>query len=412
MRLLIVLILGVLLSLTPCIYPMIPITVGILQANQTASSVRNFLVALAYTLGISTTFAIFGFLAALGSCIFGELQGSPWVVIPLVLLLGYLGFAMLGFYEPYIPRFMQPKASTVKGGSFLSAFIFGIISGTVASPCTSPGLTLILTWIGSLSKSGSFTAYAEGFILLFAFGIGSSLPLLIIGTFSGSINLLPQAGMWMVEVKKLLGLMLIATCFYYLSYLEKYIPWYILIWVIVLCLVAFGIYYFLSITPHDSRGIKRFRNIMGTLLIVTACGMAIQGYKAVYDHFHPTAQPSPWLHDYTQAKQQAQQEHKRLFIDIGASYCGACKVLDKTIFKDEKIIAALSAYVPVKIEQDTHEKAYEEVKALFGPYIQKTGFPTFLIVNPATNEILKHWGADINELTIQAIVDQLILYSR
>jgi thiol:disulfide interchange protein len=395
--------LGILLSLTPCIYPMIPITVGVLQASGSSSAFKNFLLALSYTVGISTTFALLGFIAAIGSCVFGELQGSPFIVIPLALLLLYFGLAMLDIIHLYIPKFLMPKASKVKGGSFLSAYIFGAVSGTVASPCLSPGLILILNYVTTMS-SGSFMGYLEGFLLLFIFGVGSSLPLLIIGTFSGSLKLLPKAGMWMVEIKKLVGIMLIAMAFYHLSHLERLLPWYVLVWVVVLSFFILGIYYFASIDTHEKKWMRRYKNCMGTALIVIACIFAVQGERAIYDHMHP-AQQSPWLHDYEEARAKALAEHKPLFIDIGATYCSACKVLDKQIFAQEAIQAALKSYVALKIDSDVHTAAYEKVKSLYGIYI--SGFPTYLIVNPATGAVLKKWSVEIDQLSIDGLIQEL-----
>ncbi len=397
------LVLGVLLSLTPCIYPMIPITVGILQASGTPSAFKNFLLALSYTLGISTTFALLGFVAALGSCVFGEMQGSPWVVIPLATLLIYFGLSMFDWVQLYIPRFLQPKTGKVKGGSPLSAFIFGAISGTIASPCLSPGLVLILNYVTN-SGAQHFTGYIEGFLLLFIFGIGSSLPLLIIGTFSSSLHILPKAGMWMVEIKKIVGLMLICMAFYHLSHLERLLPWYLFVWVIVLSFFALGIYYFVSIGTHDRTAMKRYKNLMGTALIVLACIMMVQGQKAVYDHLYPYETASVWLHDYDKARETAQKEHKLLFVDIGATYCAACKSLDQQIFTQEKMLKELSKFVQLKIESDVHTDAYEKIKAVANKLIE--GFPTYLIVDPVTQQVLKKWSVEIDELSIDGIVDE------
>lgn len=406
-RLIVALILGILLSLTPCIYPMIPITIGVLQANKSTTGSSNFLMAGAYTLGISLTFAILGLIASVGSSVFGSMQGSPWVILPLVLLLGYLGLAMFGFYEMYIPKFFQPKSTTVSGGSYLSAFTFGAISGTVASPCMSPGLALILDWVTNLSQSGSIMAYLESFGLLFTFGIGSSLPLLIIGTFSTSANLLPKAGLWMVEVKKILGLMLIGMCFYHLSHLEKYLPWYILIWFIIATLIFFGIYYFYSIQPYDSKPIRWFKNLMGVILIVSACVLSLNGFKAVYNHLYPQETDSLWSHDYNASAAKAKSENKNLFIDIGASHCGICKAIDKTVLKNEQVLSALKNYVMVKVDADSDEISYNELLKHFGDYIKKTAFPTFLIVDAKDNKVIKHFGSEFKDLEINGIVELL-----
>ena len=122
------------MSLTPCIYPMIPITVGILQAQGSKSFGSNLLLASAYTLGIATTFAALGVTAAYTGAMFGaSIMSNPFFILMIVAVLTYLGFSMLGFYDMYTPKFMR-NAGAGKGGSLTSAFLFGAASGTVASP--------------------------------------------------------------------------------------------------------------------------------------------------------------------------------------------------------------------------------------------------------------------------------------
>jgi len=394
------LLLGILLSLTPCIYPMIPITIGVLQSRGSKSGFRNFLLALSYTLGISLTFALLGFIAALGSCVFGELQGSPYIIMPLAALLFYFGLTMFDIVQMPIPKWLQPKDSHVKGGSFGSAFVFGAISGTVASPCLSPGLVLILNYVTNIATV-SIGAYLEGFFLLFVFGIGSSLPLLIIGTFSGSLTMLPKAGAWMIEIKKIVGIMLISMALYHLSHLERLLPWYIFVWVVVLAFVAMGIYYFMSIKRYDSTSLKRYKNVMGTLLIVIACIIGVQGEKALIEHLFPEEKQQIWSHDYQIAKEKALKEHKLLFIDIGATYCAACKALDDQIFKQESIQDALALFSLLKVEADLHTEVYEEIKKVYGDQIM--GYPTYLVVNPQTSQVIKKWSIDIDQMSLEGI---------
>src|SRR5579872_5316108 len=195
LRLLLVMLLGLLMSLTPCIYPMIPITAGILQSRGSTSVARNFGVALAYTMGIATTFACLGLLAAFTGQIFGCFLNSPIVILLIVAVLIYLAFSMFGFYDMYVPKALRGGNQSVQGGSIASAFAFGAVSGSVASPCLSPGLMLLLSIVTTLGSKWL------GFLLLFSFGIGLSLPLLLVGTFSTSLNMLPRAGMWMLENK-------------------------------------------------------------------------------------------------------------------------------------------------------------------------------------------------------------------
>lgn len=403
LRLAAALLLGIMLSLTPCIYPMIPITVGLLQASGSVSTMKNFLLALSYTLGISTTFALFGLLAALGSCVFGELQGSAFIIIPIALLLMYFGLSMFDIIQLYIPRWLQPSATSVKGGSFLSAYLFGALSGTIASPCLSPGLILILNYVTKITGN-QLMHYIESFGLLFVFGVGSSLPLLIIGTFSGSLHFLPKAGAWMNEVKKLVGIMLFSMAFYHLSHLESILPWYILAWIVAAFFILLGCYYFITIKSHDTKWMRRYKNFMALTLIIISCIIAMEGVKAVYDHWYPTAEHSAWMHDYDAARARAQAENKPLFIDIGATYCTVCSHFDKTIFSNDSIQKALQAYVQLKLDADVHTAEYEKVLQKYREHIK--GFPTYVVID-TKGTVIKTWSIDIDELSIDALSAEL-----
>ena len=412
LRFLIVFLIGILLSLTPCIYPMIPITVGVLQANQTKSAIRGFLLALAYTFGISTTFAIFGLIATLTSCVFGEFQGSIWLVLPIALLLFYFGFSMLGAYELYIPRFLRPKAHNVKGGSLFSAYTFGIISGSVASPCLSSGLIFVLNYVTTLTAVGTIWGYIEGLLLLFAFGVGSSLPLLIIGTFSTSLNLLPKAGMWMVEVNKIIGLLLIGMGFYHLSNLERFIPWQILVFIISLSLFAAGIYYLISTHKNDSAAMKIYKVLLSTAFLVAGSITTVQGLKYLFTADNGISHSNFWLTDYVEAFEKAKNQNKPLFIDIGATYCGACKELDKQIFTQPEIRQILiEEYIPLQIEADLNIEGYAKAKQDFSKYIK--GYPTYLVVRIDDKNkinVIANWSVDLGDFSTEEIINILNKY--
>jgi len=399
-RALVALLLGLLLSLTPCIYPMIPITIGILQAQGTASPSRNFLLALSYTLGISLTFAVLGFIAAMGSCVFGELQGNPLLLIPLSLMLFYFGLTMFDVVQLPIPRWLIPKGSKQSGGSLQAAFLFGALSGTIASPCLSPGLILLLNYVATITQ-GSIAGYAEGFMLLFIFGVGSSIPLLIIGTFSGSLALLPKAGAWMNEVKKIVGILLISMGLYHLSHVESLFPWYLFVWVVVLTFMGLSIYFLVSVKQSDSRTIWYYKNGLAVLLMLVAAAVAVQGIKAGIQQKYPEVPSTKWYSNYQEALEEARSRNTLLFIDIGASYCSACKALDTRIFNAPQMQGALGLFSLLKIEADTNIAVYEEVKALFGTYI--LGYPTYLIIDPTTQKVVKKWSVELDDMTLQAI---------
>jgi thiol:disulfide interchange protein DsbD len=228
---------GILISFTPCVYPMIPITIGIMQ-TQTAHSVwRGFVTGLFYVLGLATVYATLGFISASTSVVFGQWTSSPYFIIFTVFLFLYLAFSLFGFYEITVPRFFTERVAPVQvaqpgqsqpGQSqpgprqskeqqvkpvpaarpFLKSFLMGLFAGTIASPCITPALAMLLTLVAQ--RGNPFL----GFLALFVFAFGMGFLLIFVGMFSVSINVLPRAGEWMNEVKKLFGFMMLAICVY------------------------------------------------------------------------------------------------------------------------------------------------------------------------------------------------------
>ena len=203
--------LGILASFTPCVYPMIPITIGILQAQAAPSLFRNFLLSLFYVMGIASVYALLGYVAATTTLMFGQWLANPWLIALIVLLFVYLAFSMFGFYEIYMPSFLTKRKGVKVKGSLLYSFLFGAISGIVASPCLTPALAILLSFI---AKVGSPIL---GFLTLWFFAFGMGLLLIFVGTFSTTLAVLPRAGAWMVEIKKFFGFVLLVICVYFLQ---------------------------------------------------------------------------------------------------------------------------------------------------------------------------------------------------
>lgn len=393
-QLLLAMALGLLLSLTPCIYPMIPITVGILQAQQGSSVWQNAARAGAYSCGVATTFALLGLLSAFTGTLFGSLMASPWVIIPMVLLLGYLTGAMLGLYEMYIPRMLQNQNAN-KGSSLLAAFSFGAASGTVASPCLSPGLVLLLSIV---STSGNLFS---GFALLFAFGVGLSIPLMIIGTFSGSLHVLPRAGMWMVYVKQLFGLLMIGIILYLLKSLVAIERLYLIgtityaIVGIALLVKQYATYKKVSFNGETLIGIISI--IIGLVLFWLPQREALQD----------TGIRIAWCNNYTEAHAQALAENKKILVDVNTPLCTICTAIEGKFFCEENVCNALGNCVPVKINgADTSIEAHEELKKKY----KIIGAPTLLLIDPATGKELARWGSELYDATLEEFVDQLSQY--
>jgi len=391
LRILLVILLGILMSLTPCIYPMIPITVGILQSQAGTSVTRNFMRAMAYTMGIATTFALLGLLAAFTGQVFGSIMGNPIFICTIVLMLLYLAGSMLGLYEMYIPSFMQPKNNGMQGNSLLAAFLFGAASGTMASPCLSPGLVLLLTLVTTLANK------FMGFLLLFSFGIGLSIPLLLIGTFSSSLNVLPRSGMWMVEIKRAFGLIMIMMCFYFLN---NILPWHILLWIISAFSLIAGVFYLSTISQTHSSSGKYVKNILSVSLISASVFIASQAFKATIEQQRADAS-CWWQTDYQNALEQAKESKKLVFLDVTAPYCSICKAIESKLFSSDLVRAKISSFaIPVKIDiaKSTDDATYLREK------FEIIGVPVFMILSPENEEVIARWGGELYDLSVEEFV--------
>lgn len=208
---LIVFIAGFLTSLTPCIFPMIPITLAVLGKRSIGTSkLRGFLISLFYVLGIALTYSLLGLLAASTGYLFGSFLGSPIVAGVIALVFVLMALSMFGLYDIQPPSFVANmlKQKTQKG--FAGAFIAGILAGVVASPCVGPVLISILTFVAQTKN------HVLGFFLLFTFALGFGVLFMVLGTFSQLAHKLPKAGAWMNRVKFLFGLVMLGLALYYI----------------------------------------------------------------------------------------------------------------------------------------------------------------------------------------------------
>jgi thiol:disulfide interchange protein DsbD len=206
---------GVLTSLAPCIYPMIPITAAIVGGSAVGEAPRarsqTLLLTLAYVLGLSLAYASVGLFAGLTGTLFGSVSTNPWVYFAMANLLIIAALAMLEVIPVRVPAWLLTRAATAgKGGSLYGVFVMGAASGLVAAPCSAPVMAAVLTWV-TATKSGVL-----GFIYLFVFSLGMCTLLVVVGLFSGTVARLPRAGAWMVWIKRIFALIMLAVAEYYL----------------------------------------------------------------------------------------------------------------------------------------------------------------------------------------------------
>jgi len=208
---------GVLTSLTPCIYPMIPITAGLLAgaARDNTSRRRTVGLTLTYVSGLALCYAILGLIAGMTGQLFGTIGSNPWARFAIGNLLLVFGLSLLDVIPMNAPQKLVAWAGSLGGGSYPAVLLMGATSGIVAAPCGAPAFAAVLTWVAG-TKSG-----ALGFLYLFAFSLGMTAILVVVGLFSGSIAALPRAGRWMVWMKKAGGVVLIAMAEYYFVQMGK-----------------------------------------------------------------------------------------------------------------------------------------------------------------------------------------------
>jgi len=203
---------GMLTSMTPCIYPMIPITAGVICGSAGTSPARSRVVGLTltYATGLALLYATLGLLAGLSGTLFGTVSASPWARFTIANLLLIFGLAMLGVLPVAAPTRLVQWAGRLEGGSYPAVFLLGASSGLVAAPCGAPAFAAVLTWV---STTGSGVL---GFVYLFVFSLGMTALLIVVGLFSGLATRLPRAGRWMEIIKKLAGILMLGMAEYYL----------------------------------------------------------------------------------------------------------------------------------------------------------------------------------------------------
>lgn len=370
---------GILTSFTPCIFPMIPITLAVLGNHaEQRSRVQNFITSLFYVLGISSTYSILGVLAATSGSMFGASLGNPYVLAVICGLFLLMALGMYGLYELQVPAFIRnrlgnAKTSTNFGGAFLS----GLLAGVVASPCVGPVLVAILTYVASTQD------LLKGFLLLFFYAWGLGLIFIVLGLFSELTKKLPRSGPWMNFSKFILGSLMLSAFFYYL---ELLLPSRLFDAALGAGLITLASIYGAFIPTLGVSVLRRLqKGLMQALLMVGFASLAI----AVFD-LRPLIRNSTiqkdslnqiqklqWQVYSEEALLQAAQENKPVIVDFWADWCVACHELEQNTFTDMRIRALANNFVLLKFDATKDSDLLKQLKKNYS--IQ--GLPTLIFFN-------------------------------
>jgi thiol:disulfide interchange protein DsbD len=375
---------GFLASLTPCVYPVIPIIMGYVGARSGGRKLKGFLLSVFFVLGLSLVYSLLGVAAAKTGSLIGISFQNPLVVIVIAAIFIIMGLSLAGLFSIPVPAWISSKVSRSHKNDILGSLLVGGVSAIIAAPCVGPVLIALLSWI---SQSGNIFL---GFWLTFVFSLGMSVIFLVAGTFSGAITALPRGGQWMSAVKYFFAALLIAGGIYFLSTILS--SWLTLItWGIFLITLAVGLGLF---RPQSETGMAHV--LAKTVVVLIFLSGAILFYQGLAGRFFPVGAPTatvvkeslPWLSDLTQAKVKARVENKRLLIDAWAEWCAACRELDEKTFSRTDVRESLRDYILVKLDLTRKNESSEQLQK----ELAIIGMPTIIFLNATGKEMGRFSG--------------------
>lgn len=382
---------GFLTSLTPCVYPLIPITVGVFGARQADSRARALVLTTAYVVGMGVVFSALGVFAALSGKAFGSALGNTWVVLGLAVFMVVLATSMFGAFELAVPASLATKLGTVGGGGLVGAFLMGSVAGFLAAPCTGPVLTGVLTWVSQTRDP------VLGGLLLFVYAMGIGVPFFLIGVFTVRM---PKSGVWMEWVKSVFGVALLALAVAYLR--DGFSGFGTLVTEAAATLgrvgavalagalgfigVALGA---IHLSFKEGRQWLPKGAGVAALLVAFLVRMA-----APVEGAGPGGSPGghgdfAWALTFKadQAKSaepfeavlaQAKHSCKPVMIDFFADWCAACKELDQHTYVAKDVVSEAGRFVSVKVDGTEDHAVLDGLYERFG--VQ--GLPTVAFVAP------------------------------
>lgn len=370
---------GLLLSLTPCVLPMIPILSSIVVGANPRSKWHSFSLSLSYVLGMAVAYSLAGIAAAFSGQLLSSTLQTPAVIIVTAVIFLLLALSMFGFYELKLPVSFEDRmlrlSSRFKGGQAIGVFVMGAVSALIVSPCVAAPLAGALLYISQTHD------VMLGGTALFALSIGMGVPLLLIGTSAGS--LLPRTGAWMTSVRNLFGVLLIDVSIWLITPLIP-VPVQLGLWAALLIVPAI----YMRATerlPENASGWQKLNKGIGLILLLLGIAMLVGALSGARSPLQPlsgfqagstsTAHPSALA--FQHVKSIADLEHriataqgKPIMLDFYADWCVACKEMEQFTFSDPRVQARLAGFVLLQADvtaNDADDRALLQRFGLFGP---------------------------------------------
>jgi len=375
------LLLGLGLAFTPCVFPMYPIISGIIIGQRMSQKTpftlrRGFMLSFVYVQGMAITYTLLGILVALAGMQYQAYLQHPILLGVLAALFVVFALAMFGTIGFDLPASWRNKLTEIsqsqKGGAYPSVFAMGVISGMIASPCTTAPLSGALLFI---AQSGDVFV---GGVVLYALSMGMGIPLMIIGTSGG--KLLPKTGPWMNTVKIMFGILMLAVA---LFLVERLLPLKAAAWLWILFFIGSAIIIYREL--YQQLGI-RGRTIAALLLIIAA-GIGVNWQKPYVDgSFEANKLQFTHVQNLTELQQhvsQASAEGQWVMLDLYADWCSACLELERYTFSDADVQASLANFAVLQADVTQVNATNTELLSEY----QVLGLPTILFFNPNSEEM-------------------------